>query len=110
VVGLAVFGQWGVFRSERGFYRYARRHLRAAFPTLFARSQCNRLQRAHRDAIAAVFVHPAALLGAAAAPYEALDGSAVPSRNAKRRGAGWLFGQATIGWSNNLHWYERVLL
>ena len=38
VVALAVFGQWGVFRSERGFYRYARRRLRAAFPTAGAPS------------------------------------------------------------------------
>ncbi len=110
VVTLAVFGQWGVFRSERGFYRYARRRLRGAFPTLPDRSQFNRLQRAHRDAIAAFFVHLARLLDAPAAPYEALDGSAVPTRNAKRRGGGWLDGRAAIGWSNNLGWYEGVLL
>ncbi len=110
VVALAVFGQWGVFRSERGFDRYARRRLRGAFPTLPARSQFNRLQRAHRDASAAFFLHLADLLGAAAAPYEALDGSGVPTRNAKRRGTGWLAGQATIGWSNTLGWDEGVLL
>ncbi|HEV8633817.1 MAG TPA: transposase [Chloroflexota bacterium] len=110
VVTLAVFGQWGVFRSERGFYRYARQRLRGAFPTLPDRSQFNRLQRAHRDATAAFFVHLAAVLGAAAAPYEALDASAVPTRNAKRRGGGWLDGRADIGWSNNLGWYEGVLL
>ena len=34
VVTLAVFGQWSQFESERGFYRYAQRHLQAAFPTL----------------------------------------------------------------------------
>jgi hypothetical protein len=34
VVTLAVFGQWSQFESERGFYRYAQRHLRSAFPTL----------------------------------------------------------------------------
>ena len=32
VVTLAVFGQWGQFKSERAFYRYAESHLRAAFP------------------------------------------------------------------------------
>lgn len=110
VVALSVFGQWGVFGSERGFYRYAARRLRGAFPTLPDRSQFNRLQRAHRDATAAFFVHLAGALGAAAAAYEALDGSAVPTRNAKRRGGGWLDGQADIGWSNNLGWYEGVLL
>lgn len=110
VVTLAVFGQWGVFGSERGFYRYARRRLRGAFPTLPDRSQFNRLQRAHRGAIAAFFVHLAAVLGAGEAAYEALDGSAVPTRNAKRRGGGWLDGQADIGWSNGLGWCEGVLL
>jgi hypothetical protein len=36
----------------------------------------------------------------------------VPSRDAKRRGAGWLPGLAEIGWSNRLGWYEgcHVLL
>ena len=34
VVTLAMFGQWQGFGSERGFYRYAQRHLRAAFPQL----------------------------------------------------------------------------
>ena len=33
VVTLAIFGQWQGCGSERGFYRYARRHLRTAFPT-----------------------------------------------------------------------------
>jgi hypothetical protein len=45
VVTLALFGQWQGFGSERGFYRYARRHVRAALPTLPAREQCNRQVR-----------------------------------------------------------------
>jgi hypothetical protein len=49
VLTLAIFGQWQGCGSERGFYRYAQRHLRAAFPQL-------------------------------------------PTRDAKRRGAGWLPG------------------
>jgi hypothetical protein len=38
--------------------------------------------------------------------YEALDRSAVPTREAKRRGAGWLPGRADIGGSHRLGWYE----
>jgi hypothetical protein len=53
VVTLAVFGQWNQFKSERDFYRYAHRHLRAAFPSLPAREQFNRLMREHRDVIVA---------------------------------------------------------
>jgi hypothetical protein len=34
VATLAIFAQWGQFRSERAFYRYAARHLRSAFPAL----------------------------------------------------------------------------
>jgi hypothetical protein len=53
VVTLAVFGQWARFKSERAFYRYAVRHLRAAFPTLPDREQFNRLQRHQRDVLVA---------------------------------------------------------
>jgi len=41
-------------------------------------------------------------------PSEALDGSAVPTRDAKRRGAGWLPGRAASGWSNRLGWDEGL--
>jgi hypothetical protein len=112
VVTLALFSQWAPFRSERAFYRYAQRHLRAAFPGLPHRSQFNRLVRRYRDAIAAFCRALARWLGAAAAPYEALDSTAAPTRNHKRRGRGWLGGQADRGWSNRLGWYEgfHVLL
>jgi len=43
-------------------------------------------------------------------PYEALDSSAMPVRDAKRRGAGWMAGNADIGWSNGLGWYEGFRL
>ena len=39
---LAIFGPWQGFGSERGFYRYAQRHVHAAFPTVPTRAQCNR--------------------------------------------------------------------
>ena len=42
VVTLSLFGQWVNFPSERAFYPYAQEHLRAAFPSLPARSQFNR--------------------------------------------------------------------
>jgi hypothetical protein len=48
VLTLAIFGQWQVFGSERGFYRYAQRHLRAAFPSLPARTPFNRQLRHHQ--------------------------------------------------------------
>ncbi len=42
--------------------------------------------------------------------YEALDSSAMPIRDAKRQGYGWLAGQADIGWSNSIGWYEGFSL
>src|SRR5256885_8922283 len=102
VVTRALFGQWRQFATERAFYRYAVAHLRAAFPTLPARSQYNRLARRCHDAIVAVGQHLADLLDGRTSPYEALDGMGVPPRNAKRRGPGWLAGHADIGLCNRV--------
>lgn len=106
VVTLGLFEQWACFPGERAFYRYAQRHLRAAFPTLPHRTQFNRLLRRHHEAIVACFLYLVDLLDGRRGLYEALDTSAVPTRDAKRRGAGWLPGLADIGWSNRLGWYE----
>jgi hypothetical protein len=43
-------------------------------------------------------------------PYQALDASAMPVRDVKRRGHGWLAGAADIGWSNSIGWYEGFSL
>ena len=110
VVTLALFGQWQGFGSERGFYRYAQRHLRAAFPALPAREQYNRQVRRQHAALVAFFLYLVRLLAAQGCIYEALDSTGVPTRDAKRRGAGWLPGLADIGWSNRLGWYEGVHL
>jgi hypothetical protein len=106
VVTLALFAQFGRFSSQHDFYRFATLHLRAAFPNLPHRSQFNRLTRHNYHAITAFALHLAQLLGARSALYEALDTSAVPTRNCKRRGAGWLPEFANIGYSNRLGWYE----
>jgi hypothetical protein len=110
VVTLALFAQWQGFGSERGFYRYAQRHLRPALPALPTRAQDNRQVRRQHAALVAFFLHLVQLLGAQRCAYEALDSSGVPTRDAKRRGAGWLPGLADIGWSNRLGWYEGVHL
>ena len=110
VVTLALFGQWQGFGSERGFYHYAQRHLRAAFPALPAREQYHRQVRRQHAALVAFFLYLVRLLAAQRCAYEALDSTGVPTRDAKRRGAGWLPGLADIGWSNRLGWYEGVHL
>ncbi|HEY7490036.1 MAG TPA: IS982 family transposase [Candidatus Tectomicrobia bacterium] len=110
VVTLAIVGQWQGFGRERGFYRYVQRHLHAAFPTLPTRAQFNRQMRQQYEALAVCFLHLVQVLAAQRCPYEALDSSGIPTRDAKRRGAGWLPGLADIGWSNRLGWYERFHL
>ncbi len=112
VITLALFGQWVQFPSERAFYRYALSHLREAFPRLPDRAQFNRQHRTHRDAITAFGLFLVELMKAQEWYYEALDSTAAVTRDAKRRGAGWLAGQADSGWSNRLGWYEgfHVLL
>jgi Transposase DDE domain len=106
VVTLALYGQWGRFASERDFYRYADRRLRGAFPRLPHRGQLNRQMRREWDAILAVGRALAERLGASEASYEVLDATAVPVRDVKRRGGGWLPEYAARGWSNRLGWYE----
>jgi Transposase DDE domain len=106
VMTLALFGQWQGFGSERSFYRYAQRHLRAAFPQLPTREQFNRQMRQQHAALVAFFRHIVQRLAAQHCVYEALDSTGVPTRDAKRRGAGWWPGLAAIGWSNRLGWYE----
>ena len=111
VVALAIFTRWGRFSSERDFYRYAQNRLRGAFPTLPDRSQFNRLVRSYAGLIEEVALHLESIAGTRGAPaYESLDASAMPVRDAKRRGEGWLAGQADIGWSNSLGWYEGFCL
>ncbi len=57
-----------------------------------------------------VTLHLAGVMGVRRRPYQALDSSAMPVRDAKRRGEGWLAGFADIGWSNCLGWYEGFCL
>src|SRR5215210_401898 len=57
VIALSIFARWSRFASERDFYRYAKSHLRGAFPTLPDRSQFNRLVRFHAEAIEEIALH-----------------------------------------------------
>lgn len=106
IITLALIEQWQCFGSQRGFYRYAQKHLRPYFPKLPHRSRLNRLIRTHRYAIVEFFGYLVELLEGQRATYQALDSLGVAVRNRKRRGEGWLPEYVDIGWSNNLGWYE----
>ena len=81
-----------------------------AFPTLPDRSQFNRLVRSEVGLIEEVALDLAAVMGAKNCPYQALDSSAMPVRDSRRRGEEWLAGQADMGWSNRLGRYEGFCL
>jgi hypothetical protein len=106
VMTLALSGQWVQFPRERAFYRSAQHHLRDAFPRLPNRSQWDRLQRSYRDEMTRFALFLVQHLQAQQTAYEVLDSTAAVTRDAKRRGLGWLAGQADIGWSKRVGWYE----
>jgi hypothetical protein len=112
VITLALFGQWVQFPSERAFSRDAEDHLRPVFPQLPHRSQFHRLQRTSRTEITAFALLVVQELRAHNTASEVLESTAAVTRDAKRRGLGWLAGQADIGWSNRVGWSEgfHVLL
>jgi hypothetical protein len=64
VITLALCGQWQGFGSERGLYRYAQRHLRAALPSRPTREQYHRQVRRPHAALVACFLHLVWLLAA----------------------------------------------
>jgi hypothetical protein len=97
VLTLALRGQWQCFESERAFYRYALRHGRGAFPTLPDRAQFNRRVRQHAKGLVACFRYRVEVLQAQPCPFEALDSTPAPTREAKRRSLGWLPGLADLG-------------
>src|SRR5512143_2112452 len=86
VLTLALLGQWQRCPSERGFYHYAQRHRRGAVATLPDRSQVNRLLRPQQDALVACNGYLVQRLPAQHGAYQALEATAVPTRDAKRRG------------------------
>jgi hypothetical protein len=62
----------------------------------------HRLVRQAEASIVAFFHHLVHTLHAPTACYEVLDGMAVATRDAKRRGAGWLPSVADVGWCTRL--------
>lgn len=107
---LALVARLDRFASERAFHRFAATHLRGLFPGLPGRSQLNRLLRRQYGALVAFGRWGARRAGAQAALFEALDTTAVPRRNAKRRGFGALPEVAAIGKSQRLGWFAGVRL
>ena len=110
VLTLALFSQWAGFASERGFWRYAERHLRPLFPTLPSRVRFNCAVRRCHDWLCRLGVALGAALRAAARTYEILDATGVPTRDRQRRGRGWLAGEAALGQCTRLGWYVGVRL
>ena len=110
VATLAIFGQWGRFRSEQDFYRFAQQRLRPLFPALPVRTQFNRAQRRYEPLLCAFFQHLARELGARESPYEVLDRTGLVTRASGRRGAEWLHGYAKKGWCSRMKYFHGLQL
>lgn len=111
VLTLVLFGQGAQFPAERAFYRYAARHVRSLFPTLPSRPQFNRQLRGVQERLTR-FALPRGqqLAGLATRAYESSDGTGVPTRTAKRRGAGWVPQLADSGKWTRRGWSESIRL
>lgn len=107
---LALLSQCACFPSERAFWRFADARWRPLFPTLPSRPQLNRAIRAQRAAAVAFGRACARRLDGLTAAYEVLDGTAVPLRNAKRRGLGTMPEVAALGKSMRLGRFVGVRL
>lgn len=105
VLTLTIFGQWGRFQSERGFYRFALQRLRPLFPALPDRSQFVRAQARYEPSLHAFTMSLPARLGAEAAPYEALDRVGIATRKCGRRGGEWFPGLADKGLCGRLGFF-----
>jgi hypothetical protein len=108
VLSLVLLSRWRRFSSDWDFYRFADQHLRSAFPKLPAYSQFNRLMRASGNSLNSFNQFLVVSQQVQACVYEALDTMGCATRNVKRRGEGWLAGEANIGYSNRLGWYEGL--
>lgn len=106
VITLSLCGQGVPFPSERAFSRDAEHPLCAAFPDVPDRGHVNGLMRANRDAMTAFGLDLLKSRQAQSGADEALASTAVVTRKAKRRGAGWFPGQADSGGRNRLGWSE----
>lgn len=107
---LAVFGQWARFPGERAFDRDAASHVRSAFPTLSECEPCHRLPRSSREAMVAFALFLVEQMQTQDCLSEARDRSGVSTCDARRRGTDWLAGQADIGRSHRMGWYEGLHL
>lgn len=106
LVTLAIFSQWHVFSSQRAFYRWASRHLRQAFPGLPDRAHFNTWLREEHELITRVALFVVEALEARWCAYEAVDLTAAPVRDLKRRGRGWLGQYTALGFSRKLGYFE----
>jgi hypothetical protein len=104
VLTLALLAREPRFRSERAFWRFAEASLRPLFPRLPSRTAFNRAVRRCGADLTALALHLADRLGAATAPDEAIDTTAVPVRAVKRRGRSHLAGLVDIGHGGRLGW------
>jgi hypothetical protein len=108
VLTLAICAEWGLWDSERGFWRFSTKRLRHLFPRLLDQSQFNRRRRALYPALATIQRTVAERLGATLVRERLLDTKPVPVMVLKRHDQeGLVFdGRAAVGWCQaKRQWY-----
>jgi Transposase DDE domain len=108
VLSLAICAEWGLWDSERGFWRFASRRLRHLFPRLVDQSEFNRRRRSLYPALAAIQRAVAERLGADLERERLLDTKPVAVMVLKRHDdRGLTFdGKAAVGWcQTKRQWY-----
>ncbi len=108
VITLTCVSQWDRYRNESDFYACALRDLRSYFPKLPDYSQFNRQVCCMQSVLEQFALHLADLLHADQSLYQALDGTAVPVRNYRRRNRerGHLASKVNIGRGHRTSWFE----
>ncbi len=108
VLTLSVCAEWGQWDSERGFWRWACKHLTHLFPHLVDQSGFNRRRRALYPALTRIQRALLDRLGVDLQRERLLDTKPVSVMVLKRHDArGLVFdGQATVGWcaAKRLYW------
>jgi Transposase DDE domain len=113
VLTLAICAEWGMWDSERGFWRFAGGRLRHPFPRLVDQSEFNRRRRSLYPALAADQRAVAERLGAHLERERLLDTKPVAAMVRKRHDdRGLTFdGKAAVGWcQTKRQWYSGFKL
>jgi hypothetical protein len=110
VMTLGIIQQVGRFQSERAFWQYAQEHLVELVGALPHRTQYNRQLRRFTALLDRLAIEVAEMINARHVELQVIDTTPIPVRDYRRRGNGWMAGDADIGYATRLGWYQGFRL